>query len=573
MDEDCFVAGCEIALQHGKMSCLEYIMKSEAPPFAKKHLGKLFLDACRVGSTLVVSTIHMWLQDPGSLPQEGLLIICAHLTDSTAEMIRLLVSYGAKLSANIGEAFVAACQSGNIPAVNIFFEIDQVGAELLQKGLTRAAEFGNKELLKLLVIKWDRPIDKQNGLLDDLLRCSLSSYEQANDEEERSKHREVLLFLIDIGANVRLDNDRILVPSAVTMDFSLLSRALELGADPESNDHEAFIQATEKNLEWIAVLMTDYGADLQARNNFCIRTTAKLGSFFYFRFLSEKGGDVTVEDYECFKLAVENGHLDIVQLIWETGNPKPDVSRLLSPSAIIKIVESGQVPLMSYLIGQCSLRIQHISNIVISAVKSRSLEMYVLIRDEIADTWKLPDKIAALEASVQCGCYDIFMRLLGYASKLSPEHRLNLFMMAVQEGSVDIMKHLIVPITDPNPIRAALVESAILGHLDAVKFLIETNTLVFTKDCLNDALRAAIAARQQCIIELLLFMQDIDSDPKTLAIEAIKYDGPGLFIIACRLGVDLKAVLKEIPEESIGPLVGQAIQDFKDGFIKTHSMV
>lgn len=189
----------------------------------------------------------------------------------------------------------------------------------LIRGALAAIKTHRLDNLKLLVLRPDFNLHCNNDLV---FRSALKACDESNHlySESLTDALNIVHFLIDMSANIRVDDDYALYVAAKLDSLALLSRLIAKGADPDSCNSRALKAA---NILGCAGFLVEVGADFTFENNHMLKKAVEVGGVTFFSFLLDCGAKL---DNEVFALILKHGNLKIFKLYqeYQPELPPPD---------------------------------------------------------------------------------------------------------------------------------------------------------------------------------------------------------------------------------------------------------
>lgn len=181
---------------------------------------------------------------------------------------------------------------------------------ITKEGMRRLAQF---------YIKPDQNVDQNADKYFELEQYD-SGFNYSNPDEITNPED-----LYEEGVSDSLQKD--LVEAIKAQDVKKVRKLIESGADP-TTEETAIIYASEGHSLNIMIQLIEAGADVHAWNDSALRSAAKNGNNGMVTILLDAGADVDAMDSQALKLAVEGGYEDVVESLIDAGS---SVSNLKNP--------------------------------------------------------------------------------------------------------------------------------------------------------------------------------------------------------------------------------------------------
>jgi ankyrin repeat protein len=143
----------------------------------------------------------------------------------------------------------------------------------------------------------------------------------------------------------KLDPNEILRLGVTKNITWIVKYALERGADPSfDNSISLYYSCSNRNIEVVKILLKDKRVDVNGINGASLRWAASKGFNDIVILLLKSGADASLEKYEAFRRAAQNGHLEMVKIL----EPYSDITAM-NNNAIRVAAAKGDYKVVEYL--------------------------------------------------------------------------------------------------------------------------------------------------------------------------------------------------------------------------------
>lgn len=284
---------------------------------------------------------------------------------NSVETSSWLLKNGANPYAENAQAFLQVCETAELTEIlKLFLEIEPLRCKAVKSfnyphithswiiGSLTAVERCCFENFKMIALQKNFDIRCHDDIL---FRTALKNYVSRGKHENveialkfTSELSKIINLLIDLGADIHVDDDYALFAAATNDNLALLSRLLKMGADPDACGSRAFKAAPifKDETSLCVGFMVDAGADICVDDNFVLKKAVEVGSPVIFSFLVDVGASL---DSGIFGLILKHGHLNIMRRYLEY-HPELPPSREFK-TEILEAFKSGHYDLIKYLHG------------------------------------------------------------------------------------------------------------------------------------------------------------------------------------------------------------------------------
>jgi ankyrin repeat protein len=217
------------------------------------------------------------------------------------QIVRILVEYGASVSAYENAAVVIACRNNS---VELLLLLMRLGADIHTRNempLWEAVHGGFIEISRILL---EHGADFSVKLLGEFLK-----------EAVYENHSDIVRLFAEHGADICFDNN-IYLKTAAAKGHTLTARALlNLGADIHTkNDYPLRIAACNGHTETVELLL-GYGANIHVKNDSAIKLAAAKGHAEIVCILNAHGAEAHSEKNFAFRTARRHRHKKVLSML------------------------------------------------------------------------------------------------------------------------------------------------------------------------------------------------------------------------------------------------------------------
>lgn len=296
-------------------------------------------------------------------------------------------------------------------------------------------------------------------------------------------------------------------------DVKTVKALLDSGwVDLSINDYESFRIACKFGHWEVAKLLHATHAfplaGIKARNQYAIRKASKYGHVALVEWLVKLGADPAARDNYPLRWAATNGHLEVVRLLTGLPGVKPH-ARL--NEALHSAVHSGHATMVEFLLEQPSVDVKSIGEdlLLLAVSKDHPAVLKVLLSD--GRPYPAYDANWLLSMAASEGKVECLEYLLGDERVLSVEPEFNPLNFAIYGGHLEATRLLLakLPGCDPSVWESRPVRlAAKRNHVAIVQLLLEDPRIKSTPK-FNKAIRKAEKFGWTEMYELLM------NDPRT----------------------------------------------------------
>lgn len=248
-------------------------------------------------------------------------------------MINKLLCYDVATYINFNDAYalVRACKVNDIEMVKLLVNN---GADVYAQNcisIISASVNGCLEIVELLLEKMS--LRKLDGL-DGLDNLDITNFDISMISAVRYKYECIARRLLEVGANVNINNSEALIVAAENGDAQMVKLLLAYGADANARDGDVLKRAIKSEcLEVVSILVNykndvgDCVCDLSKGNSRALRWAVFRGNYEITKLLLESKNangefrcDVQAEDNDAMRLAKKYDHQNIVELLEAHNN-------------------------------------------------------------------------------------------------------------------------------------------------------------------------------------------------------------------------------------------------------------
>jgi hypothetical protein len=160
-------------------------------------------------------------------------------------------------------------------------------------------------------------------------------------------------YLIEQGADIHIDNDKILQYAAIGGHLDIVHLLADNGANIHANDDAAFRKAAGHGHLEVVQYLVKRGANISEYNNMAFQWAVENGHIDVAAYLLNQGADVHANRDYALRISARNGNLNLVAFLIDKG-AIIDASDALFNAAI-----QGHVDIIKYLVGIQFSNIMH----------------------------------------------------------------------------------------------------------------------------------------------------------------------------------------------------------------------
>lgn len=217
------------------------------------------------------------------------------------QMVRILVEYGASVSAYENAAVVIACKNNNS---ELLLLLKRLGVDIHTRNempFWEAVHGGFVEIAHILL--------ENHGDLN------AKTFDRFLKEAVNENHSDIIRLFAEHGADIRYDDDRYLKTASANGNTSTVRTLLNLGAEIHTkNDYPLRIAAYHGHTETIELLL-EYEAEIHAKNDSAMKLAAAKGHIDVVYLLNANGADVRSEKNFALRTARRHRHEKIVLIL------------------------------------------------------------------------------------------------------------------------------------------------------------------------------------------------------------------------------------------------------------------